>query len=132
MEPEIPKYIDEIFPNAYTQEELFEKTIPKIAGIYSKLNYDQLVTQVYQQKDLEIGMTIMNNVWSMCTKNILMIDFDFKVGLTKDKALNMIRAYTEYMHINYKIDLLFQNYDTDRGLHSFWLTKRWIIFHEMQ
>ena len=124
MEPEIPKYIDEIFPNAYTQEELFEKTIPKIAGIYSKLNYDQLVTQVYQQKDLEIGMTIMNNVWSMCTKNILMIDFDFKVGLTKDKALNMIRAYTEYMHINYKIDLLFQNYDTDRGLHSFLVNKK--------
>ena len=40
---------------------------------------------VHQQNDLSINLDISTNVWTMCTHDMLMIDFDFKSGLNEDK-----------------------------------------------
>lgn len=132
----IPRY--EVAPPGYTETELYENTIPKIGNLHTRVLYSQIKLRVYEQEDIEVGMTYYGNVWSMCTKNILMIDFDYKAPtkdasktqidgeasskghsiLTRDKAFDMLRKYTDHMH-SLGIDLLFETYDTDRGLHAF-------------
>lgn len=87
----IPKYTDPIVPPDYSEKTLYDQIIPKIAGIHDNKPYSAIRSNVYEQKDLQIGMTLLNNVWSMCTHNILMIDFDFKTGMSKETALNMLR-----------------------------------------
>ncbi len=77
----------------------------------------------YQQSDILVQMDTFTNVWSYCNKDIVMIDFDFKLGFTVDNALQVVRDYTEYMHANGK-DYLFHNYLSDRGLHSFLVSKK--------
>jgi hypothetical protein len=78
---------------------------------------------IYQDDEIMIRMTYFDNVWSICTHDIMMIDFDFKEGFTRETAIQSIVEWTEYMHER-GLDYLFMMYDTDRGVHAFLINQR--------
>lgn len=51
--------------------------------MYDRTRYSSDRVTVYQQSNIDVGMSFHDNVWSICTKDVLMIDFDFKLGLTR-------------------------------------------------
>jgi hypothetical protein len=100
-----------------TIEKLRAEIFPKIEGLYE----DPLTTTqwiAYEQPDITISMNFFNNVWNMCTKTVLMIDFDFKEGFTLEMAFKGLQDYTKAMKKAGE-ELLFSCYYTDRGLHAF-------------
>ncbi len=68
--------------------------------------------------NLIVGLDVFNNIWSMCTKDLLMIDFDYKLGFTQRDVLDLVERYAEFTHAH-NHDTLFHMYKTDRGLHAF-------------
>lgn len=95
----------------------------KLQTIYDDVNdiFDQNKFKswiAYEQEDLIVSMNFLNNVWSLCVRDVLMIDFDLKEGVTRDDAIQIITNYTDTMHKKGH-DLLFEMFDTDRGVHAF-------------
>ena len=85
---------------------------------------------VHEQPDILVGMTVYDNVWSVCTKQILMIDFDIKEGITRERAFQIVEEYTEFMHQR-GIDMSFQMSHTDRGVHAFLVSHAIPAFSKM-
>lgn len=111
-----------ICPTKFNIDDFKNRVETKIDSMYNTpLQMKSIVA--YQQSDILVQMDTFTNVWSYCNKDIVMIDFDFKLGFTIDNALQVVRDYTEYMHVNGK-DYLFHNYLSDRGLHSFLVSKK--------
>ena len=105
-------------PEPVSLELLREKYFPKIQSIYETSKSAVKKLEVHSQNNLIIGLDVFNNIWSMCTKDLLMIDFDYKLGFTQQDALDLVARYAEFMHSN-EHDVLFHMYKTDRGLHAF-------------
>lgn len=108
----------------------FEFIKTKIRPIIDKLYSNKTLTSriiIHEQSDLNFGYDIFGGVFTLCTKDILMIDFDNKDGFTKEKAIDYIKTYTECMKRDHNYDMLFQMYETDRGIHAF-LVNRQINF----
>lgn len=118
---EIPEYTG-FCPSKLSLETLNENFFPTVQRFFDTPKRIMKIT-VYEQTDILVGMSIYDNVWSLCTKDILMIDFDIKEGFTREKAFEAVRKYTEYME-KYDIKLAFQMYHTDRGVHAFLVSHR--------
>lgn len=116
----IPAYPLKSCPTSVDLEKMRSEVFP----VVNKLAQDPLKFNkwiAYDQNDLIVGMSFGNNVWSMCTRKILMIDFDFKEGFTRETAILSIKKYTAYMRMR-GINMMFEMYDTDRGVHAFLVT----------
>ena len=112
-------------PNDVTEELLNNEIRPKIDSLYSnKLTSARI--QVYEQEDINFGYDIHGGVFTMCTQEILMIDFDYKDGFTDKKATRYIREFTDFLYTKYKYEMLFAMYKTDRGIHAFLVNR---LFH---
>lgn len=92
----------------------------KIEGFFKTNKFNQWI--VYKQEDLYVAFGDRKNVWTLCTKNILMIDFDFKDNITRSQVIQIMTTYTDTMH-KQGHDLLFEMFDTDRGVHAFLVNK---------
>lgn len=118
---EIPEYKG-FCPNKLALEGLAEKIIPTVERFYD--NPEKVFKKiVYEQSDILVGMTYYDNVWSICTKDILMIDFDIKDGFTRKQAFQTVYDYTNFME-SHGIRLSFSMYHTDRGVHAFCVSHR--------
>ena len=70
----LPEYVG-YCPNKPTLEEMNEKILPTAHRFYD--NPENPVKKiVFEQSDILVGMSYYDNVWSICTPDILMIDFD--------------------------------------------------------
>ena len=79
---------------------------------------------VYEQSNLKVEIDVGRNIWAMCVRDLLMIDFDFKDGYTEESSLEIVRKYTEYMYVVKREEYMFKNYRSDRGVHSFLVNKK--------
>lgn len=82
---------------------------------------------LHEQNDLNYGYDIFGGVFTLCNRDILMVDFDNKDGFTTELAIEYIKDYTNKMYNKHKYDMLFELYETDRGVHAF-LVNRLIDF----
>lgn len=105
-------------PAPVSLELLRKEYFPKIQSIYETSRSAVKKLVVHSQDNLVIGLDVFNNIWSMCTKDLLMIDFDYKLGFSQQDALALVERYAEFMHLHHQ-DVLFHMYKTDRGLHAF-------------
>jgi len=112
-------------PNNVTQELIEDEIRPKIDSLYaSKLASARI--QIYEQEDINFGYDINGGVLTMCTQEILMIDFDYKDGFTNEKAIKYVKEFTDFLYTKYKYEMLFAMYKTDRGIHAFLVNR---LFH---
>lgn len=71
---------------------------------------DRVNTMIaYESEEILVSMSYYDNVWSFCTRDILMIDFDYKEGFNYQSAINTVKGYTNFMH-DKGIDLIFRIY----------------------
>lgn len=109
-------------PEPVSLEILRDKYFPKIQRMYETSRNTLKKLAVHSQDNLIVGLDVFNNIWSICTKDLLMIDFDYKLGFTQEDALDLVEKYAKFMHDSGR-DLLFHMYKTDRGLHAFLVNK---------
>jgi hypothetical protein len=100
-----------------TDDEIdIQQIYDQVHELFDKNEFKELIA--YEQGDLVVAMGLMNNVWSLCVRDVLMIDFDFKDSITREQAIKIITKYTKTKHQE-GTDLLFEMFDTDRGVHAF-------------
>ena len=109
------------YPSIDNDESELQSIYDQVNDIFDNNEFKELIA--YEQEDLVVAMNLMNNVWSLCVRDILMIDFDVKEGITRDDAINRITRYTNRIHDEGR-DLLFEMFDTDRGVHAFLVSER--------
>lgn len=112
----IPRY-DAKCTKKVTDKLLKETIRPKIDNLFDDI-YTSKKIILHEQDNLVVGLDVYSSVWSLCNKDILMIDFDEKEGISKNKAIELIREYTNDLHEK-GFDLLFYMFETDRGMHAF-------------
>lgn len=117
---ELPVY-NRKCPSAVTEEDI-QAMKGQINSMFN--DADRVSTMIaYESDELIVSMSYFDNVWSFCTRDMLMIDFDYKEGFTYQTAIDTIKDYTEFMH-NKGVDLKFRIYITDRGVHAFLTSHR--------
>src|SRR3989337_4444383 len=110
-------------PKPLSLDVLRNEIYPKVMGILDNPQKSNKLP-IHEQDDMIIGLDIFNHVWTMCTKDVLMIDFDVKEGFTKQAAIDLVREYTNFLHEHGGVDMLFKMYETDRGIHAFLVNRR--------
>ena len=73
---------------------------------------------LHQQEDINVGYDYYASIFSLCCKDILMIDFDNKDGWYLDNVIERLKQYTKDEKAK-GIEYLFEIYETDRGVHAF-------------
>lgn len=77
---------------------------------------------LHEQEDMNIGYDYYASIFSMCCKNILMLDFDNKDGWNLDDVTKALDLYAQEQKER-ELEYLFDIYLTDRGVHAFVINK---------
>jgi hypothetical protein len=107
------------YPSTEDESDL-QHIYDQVNEIFDRGEFKEVIA--YEQEDLVVAMGFKNNVWSLCVRDVLMIDFDFKEGIDRKNAIKIITRYTNTKHKEGE-DLLFEMFDTDRGVHAFLVNK---------
>lgn len=70
--------------------------------------------RAYETEEILVGMMLHDKVWSLCSKDLLLLDADLKDGATTESVEKQVQTCAT-------IDgraTLFQLYETDRGFHA--------------
>lgn len=91
-------------------------------------NGESLTTEIlFQTKDFQVNINYQNMVMAMCYRDVLTLDLDLPAGYwVQEEADEMIRqliSFTDLMHFQEHIDLLFKIYRTDKGIHAILVNK---------
>jgi hypothetical protein len=109
-------------PNSVSEELLNVKIRPLVDSLFNdKIKTAKIV--IHEQDNLIFGYDIHGGVFTLCTKDILMVDFDNKDGISNELAIKYIEEYTNKMNDDYGYEMLFEMYETDRGVHAFLVNK---------
>jgi hypothetical protein len=108
-------------------DEAFEQKTMKRAIKVVQVSHKGFLT-LYQQEDIRFGYEIHPAFFVLCCDALVMLDFDFSEDFLLEDALYTLYSYTDFMHKK-GIDLLFELYETDRGMHAF-LVNQLIRFDE--
>lgn len=111
-------------PNNVTEELIVGTIRPKINSLYENKTKSARII-VHEQEDLNFGYDIFGGVFTLCTQEVLMVDFDHKDGFTDEKSISYIKNFTDFLH-QQGYDMLFEMYKTDRGMHAFLVNR---LFH---
>lgn len=106
--------------NRLTDERLNNVIRPKIDGLSKSISGAKIL--IHEQDHLVIGFDIYTNIFSLCNKEILMIDFDYKEGITRKDIIARVSNFCDKM-LKEGEEMLFAMYDTDRGVHAFLVNK---------
>lgn len=117
-------------------EEVREKVNPADAGIScdKPINWEKADKKAFQFSDSwqsHIGdrIIVLDNeemvfrwdaygrIFTFCVRDMLVLDIDTKYGEGKEKTLEQLERYCDFMHEN-GVDLLFQILETDKGIHA--------------
>ncbi len=75
------------------------------------------IFQAYSQADNVLSYDVYYGIWSICTNEVLMVDFDVKLGFTKLDAVDLLKKFTNDWKAK-GVEYLFWIYETDRGVHG--------------
>ena len=78
---------------------------------------------IHEQNNLSVGYDYFAGIFSLCCKDVLMVDYDNKDGWSQGKVVGHLTKYTEEMHLKYNVDYLFRLFETDRGVHAFLINR---------
>lgn len=106
--------------NRLTNERLNNVIRPKIDGLSTAISGAKIF--IHEQDNLVIGFDIYTSIFSLCNRDILMIDFDYKEGLKREDIIIDVSDFCDKM-LSQNEEMLFAMYDTDRGVHAFLVNK---------
>ena len=106
--------------NRLTDERLNNVIRPKIDGLSKSISGAKIL--IHEQDNLVVGFDIYTNIFSLCNRDILMIDFDYKDGINRKDIITHVSNFCDKM-LNKNEEILFAMYDTDRGVHAFLVNK---------
>lgn len=116
----LPRY-DSACPGKLSDEEYKTRIRPKVDTLLGVTRENEI--RLHDQSTIRLEYDIFHAFFVMCTSDILMIDFDIKLDFTREDSVQMVTEYTDYMH-ELGHDMMFQLYDTDRGVHAFLCSHR--------
>jgi len=90
----------------YIKNVILPKTAKKIFN-----EYDANIVPILETPNFVLEFQTKSSIFSLCNRNILMLDFDEEPDFSKNDILEFIKSNVK--------DELFYIYETDRGIHAF-------------